>query len=267
MTDLNAAVVQLNSGLEVADNLACVEQLLGDSEVTNTDIILLPECFAMLGGSQAELATDVTMLRSWMASTAVKHDSWLVGGSIPVLEASDGRSHAACFVYSPAGDEVACYHKMHLFDVQVADSKGCYQESSDFIPGNELGLVGIEGVHVGLSICYDLRFPELYRHLTRQGARILCVPSAFTRVTGQAHWEPLLKARAIENQCYVLAANQVGRHPDGRETWGHSMIVSPWGEVLAQVDREGPAVIQAELDLGQLERIRQQMPCLHHQRL
>lgn len=267
MKNHKAAVVQLNSGLEVADNLACVEQLLAGSEVTNTDIILLPECFAMLGGSQAHLGADAETLRNWMASIAVKHNSWLVGGSIPVLEASDGRSHAACFVYSPAGDEVVCYHKMHLFDVQVADSKGSYQESSDFIPGNEPGLVDIEGVHVGLSICYDLRFPELYRHLTRQGARILCVPSAFTRVTGEAHWEPLLKARAIENQCYVLAANQVGRHPDGRETWGHSMIISPWGEVLAKVDIEEPAVIQAELDLGHLEQIRQQMPCLDHQRL
>lgn len=266
MSSLKAAVIQLCSGLDVSENLAEVELQLRAYQQEDIHIVVLPECFAMLGGSQASLALTSSEVMSWMASTAKAFGCWLIGGAVPVYEPNDGRSHASCLVYNPEGKEVACYNKMHLFDVEVSDSKGRYRESNDFIPGAKPELVDIGAAKVGLSICYDLRFPELYRYLVGQGATILTVPSAFTKVTGEAHWEILLRARAIENQCYVLAANQAGTHPDGRQTYGHSMIISPWGKVLAEAPAEGAAVIIAELDLDELAEIRQRMPCLKHRR-
>ncbi|WP_257296778.1 carbon-nitrogen hydrolase family protein [Endozoicomonas sp. YOMI1] len=267
MSRLKAAVVQVCSGLVVSENLADIECQLMTHRREQMDIIVLPECFAMLGGPQADAALQADAIREWMASTAKTLGSWLIGGSVPVYNMDDGRNHASCLVYSPEGDEVTHYNKMHLFDAEVSDSKGRYRESDDFIPGSAPGLVTIGAATVGLSICYDLRFPELYRTLVAQGATILTVPSAFTKVTGAAHWEVLLKARAIENQCYVLAANQAGTHPDGRQTYGHSMIISPWGDILAEGPAEGAAVIMAELDLDELAKVRLQMPCLNHRRL
>ncbi|WP_257284751.1 carbon-nitrogen hydrolase family protein [Endozoicomonas sp. SESOKO1] len=267
MSRLKAAVVQVCSGLVVPENLADIECQLMAHRHEKIDIIVLPECFAMLGGPQAEVALQADEIREWMASIAGSLGSWLIGGSVPVHDAVDGRNHASCFVYSPEGEEITRYNKMHLFDVEVSDGKGRYRESDDFIPGAGPGLVDIGRATVGLSICYDLRFPELYRTLVAQGAKILAVPSAFTKVTGEAHWEVLLKARAIENQCYVLAANQAGTHPDGRQTYGHSMIISPWGDILAEGPAQGAAVIMAELDLDELAKVRQRMPCLNHRRL
>ncbi len=266
MSSLNAAVIQLCSGLDVSENLAEIERQLMAYQHDDADIVVLPECFAMLGGSQAVLALQADEVMTWMASTAKAFGCWLIGGALPVHDSRGGRSHASCFVYNPEGEEVACYNKMHLFDVEVSDSKGQYRESNDFIPGDGPELVDIGAAKVGLSICYDLRFPELYRYLVDQGATILTVPSAFTKVTGAAHWESLLRARAIENQCFVLAANQAGTHPDGRQTYGHSMIISPWGKVLAEAPAEGASVIMAELDLEALAEVRQRMPCLKHRR-
>ena len=267
MSRLKAAVVQMCSGLVVSENLAEIEAQLIGYQQEQIYIIVLPECFAMLGGSQAEVALKADDIREWMSSMAKKNGSWLIGGAVPIHDSRDGRNYASCLVYSPEGDEVACYNKMHLFDVDVSDSKGQYRESDDFIPGVRPELVDIGRAEIGLSICYDLRFPELYRCLMEQGATVLTVPSAFTKVTGEVHWDVLLRARAIENQCYVLAANQAGTHPDGRQTYGHSMIVSPWGDVLAEAHTEGAVVIIAELDLDELARVRQQMPCLNHRRL
>ena len=267
MSKLKAAVVQVCSGLIVSENLAEIERLLMAYQQEQVDIIVLPECFAMLGGSQAEVALKADDIRGWMSSTATKMGSWLVGGAVPIHDSRDGRNHASCLVYNPEGDEIASYNKMHLFDVEVSDSKGRYRESDDFIPGARPELVDIGQAKVGLSICYDLRFPELYRCLVEQGATILTVPSAFTKVTGEAHWEVLLRARAIENQCYVLAANQAGTHPDGRQTYGHSMIISPGGDILAEAPPEGASIIMADLDLDELVGIRQRMPCLQHRRL
>ncbi len=266
MSDLKAAVIQFCSGLDIAANLAQIEHLL-DAHLNDADIVLLPECFAMLGAAQTVVASQAQEVKNWMASMACKHQCWLIGGSLPVKSAEQERCHAACFVYNPIGQAVACYHKMHLFDVDIADDKGAYRESKDFAPGTGLTVVDMESACVGLSICYDLRFPELYRALVAQGATILTVPAAFTQVTGAAHWEVLLRARAIENQCYVLAANQGGTHPDGRKTYGHSMIISPWGEVLAEAPAEGAAVITHTLDLNKLAAIRNKMPCLNHRRM
>ena len=266
MRTLNVALIQMNSGANVKANLAIIEHLISTKLKKNTDIILLPEYFAMLGPSQMELAYYSIKVREWMASIAHQQNSWLIGGSLPILDKNRGKNHASCFVYDSLGNEVSFYNKMHLFDAEVADNKRCYRESDYLIPGDKGTVVNIGFAKVGLSICYDLRFPELYRHLVQEGANILCIPSAFTRVTGEQHWEILLKARAIENQCFVLASNQSGKHPDGFETWGHSMIISPSGEVIANAGNKNTTLIQAELDINELKRIRKKMPCLNHQR-
>lgn len=264
MSRLNAAVVQICSGVDIAANLAEIERLLGARQ--GIDIAVLPECFAMLGAPQSEAARHSGDVIAWMASLARSLSCWLVGGALPLPDDKDTRSHAACLVFSPDGEQVACYNKIHLFDAEVSDNMGSYQESSEFIPGCQPALVDIGIASIGLSICYDLRFPELFRHLVRLGANILTVPAAFTRVTGMAHWEPLLRARAIENQCFVLAANQVGTHPDGRQTYGNSMIISPWGDILADGPNEGAVVVSAQLDLEEQARIRKRMPCLRHRK-
>ncbi len=265
MSRLKAAVVQVCSGVDIAANLAGIERLLPERQ--GIDIVVLPECFAMLGAPQSTAAEQADDVMVWMASLARNLGCWLIGGVLPIPDDKDSRSHATCLVFSPEGERVADYNKIHLFDAEVADNIGSYQESSEFIPGCRPTLVDIGVANIGLSICYDLRFPELFRHLVRLGANILTVPAAFTKVTGSAHWEPLLRARAIENQCFVLAANQAGTHPDGRQTYGHSMIISPWGTVLAEGPAEGPGVVVAELDLVEQARIRQKMPCLRHCRL
>jgi len=265
MSRLKAAVVQVCSGVDIAANLAGIEHLLTGQQ--SIDIVVLPECFAMLGAPQSVAAEQADEVMAWMASLARNLNCWLIGGALPIPDDKDPRSHAACLVFSPEGEQAASYHKIHLFDAEVSDNMGSYRESSEFIPGCQPTLVDIGVANIGLSICYDLRFPELFRHLVRLGANILTVPAAFTKVTGAAHWEPLLRARAIENQCFVLAANQAGTHPDGRQTYGHSMIISPWGTILAEGPAEGAAVVVAELDLDEQTGIRQRMPCLRHGKL
>ena len=267
---LKVAVVQLCSGNDIDDNLAQIEALLVPHLNNGINLIQLPECFARFGSGVSSLGSQTDKVREWMSATATAYSAWLIGGSIPFQMKPHQNSRASCFVYNPDGQEVTRYDKIHLFDASVADQQGQYQESKEYSPGNQPVVVDIEQATIqstiGLSICYDLRFPELYRQLASAGAQILSVPSAFTHVTGQAHWEVLLRARAIENQCYVLAANQGGVHPDGRHTWGHSMIISPWGDVLAIAEEE-PTVLVAELDRKALQDIRQKMPCLEHRKL
>ncbi len=265
MSKLGVSLVQMCSGPDIRENLATIERLLEDQLPDATGLLMLPECFAGIGGSIKELGRRHDEVRCWLSELSKKHRVWLVGGSHPVTDDVDGRSSPACFVYDPQGFEFSRYNKIHLFDCDVDDNTSRYRESDDFIAGTEVVSVDINEAILGLSICYDLRFPELYRQLTEAGANILCVPSAFTHVTGKAHWELLLRARAIENQCYVLAANQCGVHPNGRETWGHSMIVSPWGDVLASAGDES-AIVSAKLDLTMVEKIRSQIPCLKHRK-
>lgn len=263
---LKAAVVQLCSGNDIQNNLTQVDSLLAPLLNENIDLILLPECFAQFGGDVSVLGANTTEVRQWMASTARKHQAWLIGGSVPFMVEEGQNSRASCFVFNPQGLLESRYDKIHLFDASVADQQRFYRESSEYSAGQQPFVVDIGQARVGLSICYDLRFPELYRKLVSAGANILTVPSAFTHATGQSHWEVLLRARAIENQCYVLAANQGGVHPNKRQTYGHSMIISPWGEVLARAKKE-PAVLLAELDMDVLFEIRRQMPCLEHRKL
>ncbi len=276
-----AAVVQMVSGGDVHANLRSAAGLIGQAREQGADLILLPENFAVLDGGPlsqfAERQGDTAaLLQGFLQEQARSTGAWLIAGSMPLStrpsrhgtspEAVPGRRvRPACMVYDPEGRLVARYDKMHLFDVQVEDRQEQYSESRSFEPGDESVCVQTPAGCIGLSICYDLRFPELYRRLLEQGAQVLTVPSAFTKVTGEAHWEVLLRARAIENQCYVLAANQGGVHNATRETWGHSMIVDPWGRILASVE-SGPGVAVAELDLEALTALRARMPIQSHRR-
>jgi predicted amidohydrolase len=276
-----AAVVQMVSSADVHANLRSAAELIAQARALGAQLILLPENFAVLDGGPlsqfAEREGDTAaLLQGFLCEQARSAGVWLIAGSMPLStrpatagaaldEVPGGRVRPACMVYDPQGRLVARYDKMHLFDVQVEDRQAQYSESRNFEPGDTAVCVQTPFGRIGLSICYDLRFPELYRRLLEQGAQVLSVPSAFTQVTGEAHWEVLLRARAIENQCYVLAANQGGVHNATRETWGHSMIVDPWGRVLACVE-SGPGVAVAELDLEALAALRARMPIQSHRR-
>lgn len=277
------AVVQLVSTEDVQRNLNATQRLITQAAEAGAKLILLPENFAVLdGGPLSQYAEregdEKALLQSFLAEQARANQVFLIAGTMPMatrplragqseLETiDDGRVRPACLVYDPAGAMIARYDKMHLFDVQVEDRQAQYSESKSFEAGEEVVLVDTRMGRVGLSICYDLRFPELYRRLLEGGAEILTVPSAFTRVTGEAHWEVLLRARAIENQCYVLAANHGGVHNAKRETFGQSMIVDPWGRILAQVDK-GEGFACAQIDLDALHELRAKMPVQSHRRL
>jgi predicted amidohydrolase len=260
------ALVQMNSRDDKAENLEQAERLVGQAAAWGSDLVVLPELWTYLGPRKrhSEVAEPIPGETSeFLSRLAARYRFWLVGGSY--LEQVEGaeRFHNTSVVFDPDGEVVARYRKLHLFDVEV-DGK-LYEESATVAPGAEAVVVSLAGVPVGLSICYDLRFPELYRRLAARGARLVTVPAAFTMETGKDHWEVLLRARAIENQVYVLAAAQCGTYPPGNACFGHSMIVDPWGVVVAQGGyREG--VVVADVDLGHADRIRKSLPALAHRR-
>ncbi len=271
------AVIQMTSGDNKQANLDTVERLVGDAVRDHQAmLVLLPENFSLFDGNAAlelgqQEAAESGDVRHFISCLAARLNVWIVAGSIPCSVRPDGsevieRVRSACWVYDNQGKEVTRYDKIHLFDVDVGDSYGSYRESSQFEAGSSAEVVNSPIGMLGLSICYDLRFPELYALLTKQGAQIITVPAAFTHKTGEAHWEVLLRARAIENQCYIVAANQTGMHSKGRETWGHSMIIDPWGKVLA-VAEEGVGVISADIDLSVLSDLRAAMPVSSHRRI
>jgi len=266
------AVIQMNSQKDVDANLLAAEQLIKQASQQGGQLLVLPEMFACLGmTNQHDLAANRFTPQDVLATLAgwgKKYQVYIVAGSVPMISDLDNkRVHASCLVFSPNGEQLATYNKIHLFDVLVGDEKGAYKESNTFIAGTEPKQVQVAGGNLGLSICYDLRFPELFQHYMLQGCDIISVPSAFTYKTGQAHWEILLRARAIETQSYILAANQVGQHEDGRRTWGHSMIVAPNGEILSQVMGTEPGIAMAQLDFSSLKKCREAMPLKQHKRL
>ncbi len=235
-------------------------------------MLILPEDFAFLGRRESDRRqiaetldpTTPGPILSSLFEWARQHQMWIVGGGMAerVADPDDPRVHNSCVVVSPAGELVGRYRKIHLFDVDIPGSVRL-AESEATAPGADLVVIAETPARLGLSICYDLRFPELYRELTRRGAEILAVPSAFTAPTGRAHWHTLLRARAIENQCYVAAANQSGRHNEKRESYGHSLIYDPWGTLVAEVD-DGVGLAVGEIDLELLARTRRRLPCLDH---
>ncbi|GAB1112667.1 MAG: carbon-nitrogen hydrolase family protein [Shewanella algae] len=233
-------------------------------------LVVLPECSLLFGGHESmQLAwagePGQSPLKRQLAELATQFQVFLLAGSIPVAS-GDGRVYSRCYLFNDQGQVLGDYDKLHLFDAEVTDGTGQYRESDTFCPGERISVVDTPFGRIGLAICYDLRFPDLFRALRLQGAEIIALPSAFTKVTGEAHWEVLLRARAIETQCFILAAAQWGQHNQGsRETWGQSMIVDPWGRILAQ-KAEGTGWVQARLDKAELARVRSAMPVETHNR-
>ena len=279
---MKVAAIQMVSGPRVHDNLRAARALLAEAAAGGAELAVLPEYFCVMGQRDTDkLALQEPLgqgpIQDWLATTARELGLWLVGGTLPLAcdgdgvgegegEAARARCRNASLAFDPRGERVACYDKIHLF--QFDDGSRRYDEAAVLVRGHtptrfELPSRDGHRWRIGLSVCYDLRFPELYRAYAAAGADLLLVPSAFTYVTGQAHWEVLLRARAIENLCGVLAAAQGGTHENGRRTWGHSMVVDPWGQVLGQ-RAEGPGVVLAELSAAELAARRAQLPALGH---
>jgi nitrilase len=261
------AALQMVSGPRVGDNLALAARLVADAVDQGAQLVALPEYFPIIGAADADRVRaredfGSGPVQDWLAATAQRHGIWVFAGSLPLTAEMPDKMRNASLAYNPAGECVARYDKVHLFGFKKGDE--AYDEAAFIEPGNQLVTVDTPFGKVALSICYDLRFPELYRALAP--VDLILVPAAFTETTGRAHWEILLRARAIENQCYLLAVGQGGRHENGRLTHGNSMIIDPWGEIL---DRKlkGPGVVIADLDHDRLAEIRQSLPALAHRKL
>jgi nitrilase len=264
------AAIQMTSGPDVAANLAAAGALLAEARAAGAAVALLPENFNFIGSKDTDKravaeAHGSGPTQEFLSRTAAKLGLWIIGGTQPLKSASgDGKVTNTCLVYDAAGNEVARYDKIHLFDVDVPDKPNeTYRESSNVAPGKSVVLVDTPAGRVGLSVCYDMRFPELYRRLSADGAEILVMPAAFTVPTGRAHWETLLRARAVENLCYVVAAAQSGVHPNGRETYGDSLIIDYWGRVLTRLPR-GTGVVTADIGRAAMQSTRAGFPSLTH---
>jgi deaminated glutathione amidase len=265
---MKVAAIQMTSGPDVGANLEQARALLEEAAAQGAQLAVLPENFAFMGLKDADKravaeADGSGPAQDFLATTARRLSIWLVGGTLPLRAGADGRVAAASLVYSSDGERVARYDKIHLFDVDIPGRVESYRESAHVAPGAGATVLDTPVGRLGLSVCYDVRFPELYRYLSAAGAQILSVPSAFTAPTGRAHWETLLRARAIENLCYVVAPAQSGFHPSGRETYGDSMIVDYWGRVLQRLPR-GRGCAVAELDLERQASARASFPALAH---
>lgn len=265
------AAIQMTSTQKVPENLKKASQLIEAAAADGAKLIILPEMFSLIGATEAEkLAVGEPIgngkVQHFLADQAAKHGVWLVGGTTPLLHPTEKKLLAACCIYDAAGKQIACYNKLHLFDAVVQGSETVYQESRITAPGNCIVIVDTPVGRLGVGVCYDIRFPELFRVLFKKGAEIIAIPAAFTVQTGRAHWEVLVRARAIENFCYVAGACQGGVHPGGRETYGHSMIVDPWGVVMTCLP-EGEGFIAANIDREKMATLRKNMPILSHCRI
>ncbi|WP_166264312.1 carbon-nitrogen hydrolase family protein [Marinobacter caseinilyticus] len=271
------AAIQMVSGSDIQTNLDEAKRLLVESAEAGALVAVLPENFAVLNtrqmleqGRRESVASGE--IRAFIAEQASELGIWIVAGSMPLATRPDGhligdRVRAACLVYDDLGAEVARYDKVHLFDATVEDAQGQYRESDTFEPGSPVVTVETPVGVLGLAICYDLRFPELFRALRAKGAEWISLPSAFTYNTGDAHWHALLRARAIENQVWMVAPGQGGHHSARRQTYGHSMIVDPWGKIVVEREEEGAGIVTASLDRQLMEEVRTRMPVWTHRRL
>ena len=264
------AAIQMASSPNVSGNLLEACRLIETAATQGAKLIVLPENFALMGLNETD-KLDVAEtegagpIQEFLSRTAERLKVWLVGGTIPI-RGTAGKVRATCLVFDDRGQRAGRYDKIHLFDVSVPGTEESYQESATIEAGEDALVVDTPFGRLGLSVCYDIRFPELYRQMASVGMDILAVPSAFTARTGAAHWEILVRARSVENLCYTIAANQGGFHINGRETYGHSMIVDPWGVVLASLT-QGSGVVTAQFDRDRLEKVRAAFPVLEHTRL
>lgn len=270
MSLLIAAAIQMTSGDDMDANIAQLSPLLDQAVAAGAQLVTTPENVFYMRREGTVVVPDVPMREhrgvQYAQEAAKQRSIWLLLGSIRAREAGMERPFNRSVLIAPTGDIVATYDKVHLFDVTLPNGQH-YSESSQAAAGDRAVVAPLPALPLGMSICYDVRFPHLYQMLAAQGAALLSVPSAFTRPTGQAHWHILLRARAIENACYVIAPAQCGTHPGGRETYGHSLIIDPWGEVIAEAAADVPQVIVATLDPARVAAVRLQIPVLEHRRI
>lgn len=262
-----AAVVQLTSTPDVEASIASAEALTAEAARRGARLVVLPENTSFMGTDAEKRAIAEPLdgpMFARLGRLAKAHGLWLVAGTLPERGPTPERTFNTSVVFGPDGARVAVYRKIHLFDIELGEG-ATFKESATVEPGRHATVAETALARIGLTVCYDLRFPALYRVLVRAGAELITVPAAFTVPTGRDHWEVLLRARAIENQCYVLAAAQIGQNTPTRTTFGRSMIIDPWGTVLA-VAPDRPSVALAEIDLGHLAALRQKLPCLQHER-
>ncbi|MEO7386892.1 MAG: carbon-nitrogen hydrolase family protein [Gammaproteobacteria bacterium] len=270
MKTLRIAALQMNSGEDVAANLTRARRALRSAAADGVALAVLPENFARMGKKESDRLALIEEdgagpLQDFLAAEAARSGMWIVGGTIPLKSDDAKRPYASALVYDGTGKRAGRYDKVHLFDVRVPESEEAYRESRSTMHGSKPLVLEAPWGNLGVAVCYDLRFPELFRWMSGAGMDVLAVPAAFTYRTGAAHWEPLLRARAIENLTYVAAAAQTGTHPGGRQTYGHTMLIDPWGAILADAGgRTG--VITTTIDIQHLKRLRQQFPVLDHRR-
>ena len=265
------AALQMNSGADVSENLELAGRLLHEAADRGCVLAVLPENFALMPARGRDKSRHAERegegpIQAFLSETAARHGLWIVAGSIPLASEDTDRVFGATVVVDDQGNHKAVYRKIHLFDVDLPDREESYRESHSMLPGDEIAVVATPVGVLGLTICYDVRFPELFRALVERGASLFTVPAAFTVVTGNAHWHTLLRARAIENLAWVIAPGQFGSHADGRSTYGHSLICDPWGRVVAE-QADGNAVVTADIDLEAQTRLRREFPALSNRRL
>ncbi|WMW82353.1 carbon-nitrogen hydrolase family protein [Undibacterium cyanobacteriorum] len=264
---MKIAAIQMVSSASPLTNMATAERLIRQAKLEGAELIALPEYWSIMGLRDQDKVLcaetfDQGPLQDFMQALAQELEIYLIGGTIPLKSEITDKIYNACLTYGPQGELVTRYDKIHLFGFRNGDES--YQESNTITPGHEVGSFQLPIGKVGLGICYDLRFPELFRSMGQ--CSLMVLPAAFTHVTGQAHWEVLLRARAIENQCYVLASAQGGLHENGRRTWGHSMLIDPWGKIIDCVD-EGEGICVGDLDLENMGKMRANLPALQHRKI
>lgn len=255
----------------VAENLQMAAHFIEEAAKEGAQLIVLPENFAIMGLKDADKIKVKEIfgkgeIQTFLSQQAERHHVWLVGGTIPIASANEKKVRASSLVFNALGQTVARYDKIHLFDVTISATEA-YKESDTVESGDEIVVVPTPFGELGLAVCYDLRFPELFRSLFNKGAEIFILPSAFTVKTGEAHWEPLTRSRAIENFCYLIGAAQGGIHSSGRKTYGNSLLIEPWGQIVAQKVGIESGVIYTEIDLKKLYEIRKSIPTDQHQRI
>ncbi|HLB56761.1 MAG TPA: carbon-nitrogen hydrolase family protein [Coxiellaceae bacterium] len=265
------AAIQMCSSHVVDENLATAAKLIAEAAKNQAQLIVLPEMFAIMGKKPTD-KVDVKekygsgKIQNFLSQQAKMHNTWIVGGTIPIACEDEKKVRAASIVYDHNGNAVARYDKIHLFDVTISETES-YKESDTTEPGNDIIVVDTPVGKLGLSVCYDIRFPGLFTQLMNDGAEIIAIPSAFTVKTGEAHWQALSRSRAIENFCYVVGAAQGGTHTSGRPTYGHSIIVEPWGSIIQEITELGNAIAYADIDLKKLHEIRASVPVMQHQKI
>jgi nitrilase len=264
------ATIQMASGCNVSANLHEAAQLIQHAAEIGAKLAVLPENFAQMGKQQTDML-DIQEpmgqgeIQTFLSQQAKSHNIWIVGGTVAISSENANKIYSACLLFDNTGQCVARYDKIHLFDVLVGQQE-YYQESSTIEAGQNIVVAETPFGKLGLAICYDLRFPELFRNMLAENVELIAIPAAFTATTGKAHWEVLLRARAIENLCYVIAADQGGYHVNGRETYGNSMIVDPWGSVMTRL-KQGAGVTYADIDIQNLATLHQRFPARKHQRI